>query len=187
VIQRHRARRPTLLVFYPFTRDFIPASFARLKEQLHASKSPSRRRSRCVTGDTQVEIAASRGTQRIARALQIAIYLAHVGFGLSSPILAKPSAATARLFATPASASRTRATIFLSIARSASLKARYGCTRNAYLRERRNEGAACESPRHRVRYRAPDREVVARACRARRLGTHDRHSAPRPPRRQRQA
>jgi hypothetical protein len=83
VIQRHRARRPTLLVFYPFTRDFIPASFARLKEQLHASKSPSRRRSRCVTGDTQVEIAASRGTQRIARALQIAIYLAHVGFGLS--------------------------------------------------------------------------------------------------------
>jgi len=58
------------------------------------------------------------------------------------------------------------------------LKARYGCTRNAYLRERRNEGAACESPRHRVRYRAPDREVVARACRARRLGTHDRHSGP---------
>jgi Bacterial dnaA protein helix-turn-helix len=54
-----------------------------VKEQLHASKSPSRRRSRCVTGDTQVEIAASRGTQRIARALQIAIYLAHVGFGLS--------------------------------------------------------------------------------------------------------
>jgi chromosomal replication initiation ATPase DnaA len=31
----------------------------------------------------QAEIAASRGTQRVARARQIAIYLAHVGFGLN--------------------------------------------------------------------------------------------------------
>jgi hypothetical protein len=78
----------TLLVFYPFTRDFIPASFGRLKEQLHASKSPSclsigaaealarralRRRSRCVTGGYRKLKSASRGTQRVARARQIAI------------------------------------------------------------------------------------------------------------------
>jgi chromosomal replication initiation ATPase DnaA len=31
----------------------------------------------------QSEIIASRGTQRVARARQIAIYLAHVGFGLN--------------------------------------------------------------------------------------------------------
>jgi chromosomal replication initiation ATPase DnaA len=31
----------------------------------------------------QGEIAASRGTQRVARARQIAIYLTHVGFGLN--------------------------------------------------------------------------------------------------------
>jgi chromosomal replication initiation ATPase DnaA len=31
----------------------------------------------------QTKLAASRGTQRVARARQIAIYLAHVGFGLN--------------------------------------------------------------------------------------------------------
>jgi chromosomal replication initiation ATPase DnaA len=31
----------------------------------------------------QIQIAARRGTQRVARARQIAIYLAHVGFGLN--------------------------------------------------------------------------------------------------------
>jgi chromosomal replication initiation ATPase DnaA len=59
----------------------LPASPSALPKRSHAALCGAAAAASLAI--PQVEIAASRGTQRVARARQIAIYLAHVGLGLS--------------------------------------------------------------------------------------------------------